>query len=154
MESRKIVLMDLLARTDFWTQWGRERVGWIGEYHGNMKITIGKIDSRWEFALWDRELSPELRDHLGMGGGMGGGFRREGTYVYLWLIHVDVWQKPTQYYKTTILQVKKKRERERVEDNSPNFVILLIEQLWRKCWLFLRIPQRAWVWLPLAVTFQ
>ena len=22
---------------------------------------------------------------------------REGTYVYLWLIHVDVWQKPTQY---------------------------------------------------------
>ena len=64
---------------------------------------------------------------------MGGGFRREGTYVYLWLIHVDVWQKPTQYYKTTILQVKKKRERERVEDNSPNFVILLIEQLWRKC---------------------
>ena len=20
----------------------------------------------------------------------------EGTYVYLWLIHVDVWQKPTQ----------------------------------------------------------
>ena len=20
---------------------------------------------------------------------------REGTYVYLWLIHVDVWQKPT-----------------------------------------------------------
>ena len=26
---------------------------------------------------------------------MGGTFRREGTYVYLWLIHVDVWQKPT-----------------------------------------------------------
>ena len=22
-----------------------------------------------------------------------------GTYVYLWLIHVDIWQKPTQYYK-------------------------------------------------------
>ena len=21
--------------------------------------------------------------------------KREGTYVYLWLIHVDVWQKPT-----------------------------------------------------------
>ena len=26
---------------------------------------------------------------------VGGGksFRREGTYIYLWLIHVDVWQK-------------------------------------------------------------
>ena len=28
--------------------------------------------------------------------GVGGRFKREGTYVYLWLIQVDVWQKPTQ----------------------------------------------------------
>ena len=28
-------------------------------------------------------------------------------YIYLWLIHVDVWQKPTQYCKTIILQLKK-----------------------------------------------
>ena len=25
--------------------------------------------------------------------GWEGMFKREGTYVYLWLIHVDVWQK-------------------------------------------------------------
>ena len=31
--------------------------------------------------------------------------KKEGKYVYLWLIHVDVWQKPTQYYKT-IIQLK------------------------------------------------
>jgi len=31
----------------------------------------------------------------GMGREEGGRFEREGTYVYLWLIHVDVWQKPT-----------------------------------------------------------
>ena len=30
----------------------------------------------------------------------------EETYVYLWLIHVDVWQKPTQYCKAIILQFK------------------------------------------------
>ena len=30
---------------------------------------------------------------------VGGRFRREGTYVYLWLIHVDVRQKPTHYGK-------------------------------------------------------
>ena len=30
----------------------------------------------------------------------------EDTYVYLWLIHVDVWQKPTQYCKAIILQLK------------------------------------------------
>jgi len=36
----------------------------------------------------------------------GGRCKREGTYVYLWLIHVDVWQKPIQYSKAIILQLK------------------------------------------------
>ena len=40
------------------------------------------------------------------GVGWGGRFKREGTYVYLWLIPVDVWQKPTQYYKAIILQLQ------------------------------------------------
>ena len=31
---------------------------------------------------------------------------KEGTYVYLWLIHVDVWEKPTQFCKAIILQLK------------------------------------------------
>ena len=39
---------------------------------------------------------------------MGGRFEREGTSVYLWLTHVDAWQKPTQYYKAIILQIKTK----------------------------------------------
>ena len=29
------------------------------------------------------------------------------TYVYLWLIHVDVWQKPKQYCKAITLQLKR-----------------------------------------------
>ena len=37
---------------------------------------------------------------------VGGRFKRDGTDVYLWLIHVDVWQKPTQYYKAIILPFK------------------------------------------------
>ena len=41
-----------------------------------------------------------------MGWEVGGRFKREGTYVYLWLIHGDVWQKPIQYYKVIILQLK------------------------------------------------
>ena len=41
-----------------------------------------------------------------MGWKVGGRFRRKGTCVYLWLIHTDVWQKPTQYCKTIILQLK------------------------------------------------
>ena len=35
-----------------------------------------------------------------------GKFEREETHVYLWLIHVDVWQKPSQYCKAIILQLK------------------------------------------------
>ena len=38
--------------------------------------------------------------------GEGGGFRREETHVYQWLIHVAVWQKRTQHCKAIILQLK------------------------------------------------
>ena len=37
---------------------------------------------------------------------MGRRFKRAGTYVYLWLIHVNVGQKPTQYSKAVVLQLK------------------------------------------------
>ena len=69
-----------------------------GEMYGDSNtetyITICKIDSLWQFALCLKGLkqglcNPEGRDGEGDG--------REGTYVYLWLIHVDVWQKPTQF---------------------------------------------------------
>ena len=43
-----------------------------------------------------------------MGKEMGGRFKREGIYVYLWLIHVEVWQKATKFCKAIILQLKNK----------------------------------------------
>ena len=43
-----------------------------------------------------------------MGGG--GRFKREETYVYLWLIHAVVRQKPIQHCKAIILQIKKKKK--------------------------------------------
>ena len=33
-------------------------------------------------------------------------FKWEGTYIHLWLSHVDMWQKSSQYYKANILQLK------------------------------------------------
>ena len=45
-----------------------------------------------------------------MGREMGGRFKREGTYVYLWPIHVDIWQKTTKLCKAIILQLKNKKE--------------------------------------------
>ena len=44
-----------------------------------------------------------------MGWEVEGRFKREGPCVYLWLIHVDVWQKPTQYCKAIIHQLKIKK---------------------------------------------
>ena len=41
-----------------------------------------------------------------MGWEVGGRFKKERIDVYLWLIHVDVWQKLTQYCKAIILQLK------------------------------------------------
>ena len=38
--------------------------------------------------------------------GWGRRFKREGTYVYLWLIHVDVWQKPSQYCNYPLIKNK------------------------------------------------
>ena len=41
-----------------------------------------------------------------MGWEVGGTLKREGTYVliYLWLTHVDIWQKPIQHCKAIILK--------------------------------------------------
>ena len=41
-----------------------------------------------------------------MGWDAGGKLKREGTYVHLWLNHVVVGQKSTQYCKAIILQLK------------------------------------------------
>ena len=41
-----------------------------------------------------------------MGWEFGGRFKTEVAYVYLSLILVDGWQKPTQYCKAIILQLK------------------------------------------------
>ena len=61
---------------------------------------------------------------------MGGRFRREGTYVYLWLIHVDVWRKPTQYCKAFILQLKinKLNYKKQTKKRAPPAAELLLSE--------------------------
>jgi len=58
-----------------------------GESNMETYITICKIDSQREFAVWLRELKQGLCINLE---GLRGRFKREGTYVHLWLIHVEV----------------------------------------------------------------
>ena len=55
-------------------------------------ITICKIDSQREVAVWLRKLKQGLCINLEGWDGVGDGrrFKREGIYVYLWLIHAEV----------------------------------------------------------------
>ena len=63
-----------------------------GESNMETYITISKIDSQQEFTVCLRKLKQGLCINLGgeMGKEMGVRFKREGIYVYLWLIHVEV----------------------------------------------------------------
>ena len=63
-----------------------------GKSNMEANITIHKIDSQQEFAVWLRKLKQELCINLEgwMGREMGGRFKREGLCVYLLLIHVEV----------------------------------------------------------------
>ena len=62
-------------------------------------MAIPMLNSKF-IVLWDVY---KLEFGGGMGRDMGGEFRREGIYVYPWLIHVEVWQKMTKFCKFIIL---------------------------------------------------
>ena len=70
---------------------GEERVRCM-ESDVETYITICKIDSQREFAVWLRKLKLGLCINLGggMGREMGGRLKREEIYVYLWLIQVEI----------------------------------------------------------------
>ena len=116
MEPRKMVLMNIFAGQQ-WRQIQRTnltdikegRRGWDEwrEQHGNIYTTI-YITASGNFLYESRNSNQGsvTTQRRGMGQEVGGRFRREGTYVDLWLIHVDVWQKPTQHCKEIILQLK------------------------------------------------
>ena len=59
------------------------------------------------------------------------GFNKEGMYVYLIPILVDVWQKPSQYWKAIILSFKnvfkkvKKKKKEEKTKNARGFLGVL-----------------------------
>ena len=62
----------------------------FGKSNMETYITIHKIDDRQqEFIVWFRKLKQGLCINL-EGWEIGERFKREGIYVYLWLIHVEV----------------------------------------------------------------
>ena len=111
-----------MYRTDFWTLWEKARVGW-SERTASKHVC---------YQVWNR--SPVqvgcMRQQLGAGalgwprekgwgqrGEVGSGW---GPHVNPWLIHVNVWQKPLQYYKVISLQLikiigKKKKRKKKIK---------------------------------------
>ena len=65
-------------------------------------------------------LALSLSQHQGI-------FQQVSSYVYLWLIHVDVWQKPTQHCKAIILQLKKIEGGLLIIDQQCLLLFLLLE---------------------------
>ena len=75
-----------------------------------LTFTMCKTESEWAAAVQRRALSLVLCDDLeGRDQGVGGRLKREGTCVYIQLIHVVIQQKGVQHCKTIILQLKKKK---------------------------------------------
>ena len=80
-----------------------------GESNMETYITMCKIGSQQEFAVWLRKLKEGLCITLKEwdGGETGGRVNREGTYAHLWLIHADS-KKRAKLCRTIILQLKNK----------------------------------------------
>ena len=71
---------------------GEEEDGIIWENSIETYITICKRDSQWEFDVWCRAPKDSALWQPGgvrWGGRWEGGFRREGTHIYLWPIHIE-----------------------------------------------------------------
>ena len=79
---------------------------------------------------------------VGWGGEAGRRFKREGTYVYLWLIHADVWQKPTQYCKSNYPSIKNKFLKWKKVVYLPHFLEFNYTTSHQTIW---RASQVAWV---------
>ena len=116
MESRKMVLMNLSEgqeqRFRHREQTYEHSRGWrLGQTENSTEIyplpNIKQIAN--EKLLYNRGGSTwwsVTTQRGGMGWEVGRTFKREGTFVCLWLIYVDIWQKPTQHCKAIILQLK------------------------------------------------
>ena len=90
---------------------GRRR-GWddLREQHWNMYNTVYNIKQMDSASSMHEAGHPKLvlgDNPEGWGGRVGGAWlRMGGTHVYPWPIHVAIWQKPSQYCKEIILQLK------------------------------------------------
>ena len=117
-----------LGKWDWWAYGqGRNRdadiekrfVDTVGEGEGGMNwecsiktYVLPSVKQRASGTLHNTGSSNQCSETSWRGGmaGEGGRPKREVMYVYLWMIHAIVWQKPTQHCKAIIRQLKKKKK--------------------------------------------
>ena len=97
--------------------------GWddLGEWHWNMYNIIYEMSRQSRFDAWYRMLGAGA---LGWPRRMVQGWRREegsgwGTCIYLWWIHVDIWQ--NQYNTVKLknkIKFKKKKKKKKLKNNK------------------------------------
>ena len=87
---------------------GRRGRDELREQHGYYKLPYVKqrASGNLQYDTGGSDWCSVTFQRGGTGWEMGGRFMREGIYVYLWLTHVDVQQKSTQYCRTVICQLK------------------------------------------------
>ena len=84
-------------------QWTGSKLG--KEYVKAIYFTLLMWPLHAEFIMWNAGL-----DEAQAGIKISGRFKREGMYVYLWLILVEVCKKTTKFCKAIILQLKTKQK--------------------------------------------
>ena len=115
-----------------------------------MYIAICEIVCQSRLDAWDRALRAGAKGRpwgLGWGGSWEGG-SGWGTQVHLWLIHVNVWQKPLQYYKAISLQLNKLIF---LKDDAVKVLHSICQKTWKtqewpqdwKRSVFIPIPKKA-----------
>ena len=83
-------------------------------YTAAMEMQTQRTERATGNLLFDSGSTTQFYDNLERWNGVGvwEGDSGQGIYVYQWLIHADVWQKPTPYCKSIILQFKKKKRKQ------------------------------------------
>ena len=84
--------------------WDKYRVTLKHKYYHMLNRQL--VGSCW--ATQDPHRCAVMTERGGMWWGLGGRLKTEGTYVYLWLLHADIWQIPTRFHKAIFLQLKTK----------------------------------------------
>ena len=103
-----------------WTQGGEGEDGTDGESSLETYTTICKTDSQWDVLcdLGSSHRGPVTTWRGETGEEMGGRLSREGTHRYLEPTHADVQQKPAQYCKAIIIQLKTKCLKKRLQTTT------------------------------------